>query len=52
MVEVWYRGVVSVDAVVEDVVDAQLQLILHKEGQDLLDGQTLLDVFLRPTQDL
>ena len=52
VVEVRHLGVVSVDAVVEDVVDAQLQLILLEEGQDLLYGQSLLDVLLRPTQDL
>ena len=52
VVEVWCIGVVSVDEVVEDVVDAQLQLELLKEGEDLLDGQTLLDVLLRPAQNL
>ena len=52
MVEALHLGVVSVDEVVEDVVDAQLGLILHEIGQDLLDGQSVLDALLRPAQDL
>ena len=52
VVEVRHLGVVFVDEVVEDVVDAQLQLELLEEGQDLLYGQPILDVLLRPVQDL
>ena len=52
VVEVRHIGVVSVDEVVENVVDAQLELILIEEGQYLLDGQSVLDVLLRLAQDL
>ena len=44
--------VVSVYEVVGDVVDAQLQLVLLEEGQDLIDAQTVIYVLLRPSQDL
>ena len=52
VVEVGHLGVVSVDEVVEHVVDAQLQLVLLEEGQDLLNVRSVLDVRLRPSQDL
>ena len=52
VVEVRHLGVVLVYEVVEYVVYAQLQLELLEEGQDLLYGQPLLDVLLRPAQDL
>ena len=52
VVEVWLLGVVSVDEVIEDVVDAQLQLVLLSEGQDLLDTQAVLDVLICLSQTL
>jgi len=52
VVEVGHLGVVLVYEVVEYVVHAQLQLELLEEGQDLLYGQPVLDVLLRPAQDL
>ena len=52
VVEVWHLGVVFVVEVVEDVVDAQLQLVLLEKGKDLLDGQPVLDVLLCSAQDL
>ena len=50
-VEVGHLGVVLVDEVVEDVIHLQLQLVFLEEGEDLLDGQPLLDVLLRPPQE-
>ncbi|MFM7980598.1 MAG: hypothetical protein ACKPKO_14895, partial [Candidatus Fonsibacter sp.] len=36
VVEVWYIRVVFVYEVVEDVIDAWLELVLFEEGEDLL----------------
>ena len=44
VLEVRHFWVVSVDEVVEHMVDAQLELILLEDGQDLLYGQSVLDV--------
>ena len=52
VVDVRHLGVVSVEEVVEHIVDAQLELMLPEEGQDLCYGQSVLDVVLRPAQDL
>ena len=41
-VQVGHLGVASVDEVVEHVVDAQLQLVLLEEWQDLIDAQAVI----------
>ena len=46
IVEVCGVGVVLEDVVVEHVIDAKLQLKLLEERQDLVYGQSVLDVLL------
>ena len=52
MVGFGHLGAVVVYQVVENVVNARLQLVLLEEGQHLLDAQAALAALLRPAQDL
>ena len=50
MGEVGRLGIVFADEFVEDGLDVQLQLALLEEGQDPLDGQSVLDVLVCSAQ--
>ena len=47
MVEFWRLDVVSVDEVVEHILDSGIQALLLEERQDLIDAQAVLDALLR-----
>ena len=52
LVEVGHLRVVLVDLVVVYVIDPELQFVLFEEGLHLVHGQALLDILLRPAQQL